>query len=304
MSLADLPLIDAERLTELLTWRRAIDGLADAVAQPAPDAAPRTAFGCAAGELLLMPAESSSYVGVKVISLNHDAPAGFPRAQGIYTLFDARSLSPVALLDAVELTAIRTAAVSALAVERLAPEAATRLVVMGTGPQAVSHARAIAAIRDLSDIRVVGRRSGAVAEICETLTAHGLPAAPGAVADLAEADIVACCTASPEPLFDSAVLTPEAVVTAIGSHHPDRREVDAALVRDAFVVVESRDSALREAGDIIMAGDQPAELIDASLAELVTGSVRPPAGRRLFKSVGEAWEDLALASLAFELDQA
>lgn len=300
MSVTDLPVIDAAELQETLTWRRAIDALATFVSRPQPAPAARSAFPCAAGEVLLMPAESTDHVGVKLISLGHDAPPGVPRAQGIYALFDARTLSPIAMLDAAALTAIRTAAVSALAVDRLASPDASRLVVFGTGPQSVSHAKAIAAIRPLESVVIVGRRPQAAEAVCAELAESGILAEAGNVDAVADADIVACCTASPEPLFDSGLLGGDAIVVAVGSHHPDRREVDSELVRSSFVVVESRESAGREAGDILMAGE-PEQLIDATLAELVSGEVAPPDGRRLFKSVGEAWEDLALASAAFSL---
>lgn len=291
-------MLDSTSVEQLLDWSTAIGALREHLRREGgSDVFPRTAFPCRSGELLLMPAETSAYVGVKVISLNRDAPPGVPRAQGVYTLFDARTLSPVAQLDAVSLTAIRTAAVSALAVDLLATPEAARLVVFGTGPQAVGHARAIAAVRELSSVAIVGRRQEAVADACAQLA--DLSAHPGSADALEDADIVACCTASAEPLFDSAALRPDAMVVAIGSHHPDRREVDSDLVRDSFVVVESRENALREAGDIVLAGEDPASLIDATLTDLVGGQ-QVPAGRRFFKSVGEGWEDLVLAAAAFE----
>ncbi len=297
-------MIGGDQIEELLDWHTAVDALrAHLRLEGEAETFPRTAFPCRSGELLLMPAETTEYVGVKAISLNHDAPAGVPRAQGIYTLFDARTLAPVAQLDAVALTKIRTSAVSALAVDLVAPRESARLVVFGTGPQAAGHAQAIAAMREITETVIVGRRPEAVESMLAELADAGLPVRAGGREDLATADIVACCTAAATPLFDSAALPSNAVVVAIGSHHPDRRELDAALVRDSFVVVESRDSALREAGDIVMAGDDPAALIDATLAELVRRATAP-AGRAVFKSVGEAWEDLVLAARAFELSSA
>lgn len=294
-------MIDGNQIEALLDWHTAVDALREHLrAEDGSPSFPRTAFPCRSGELLLMPAETSQYVGVKVISLNHDAPAGVPRAQGMYTLFDARTLSPVAQLDAVALTAVRTAAVSALAVDLVAPRGPARLVVFGTGPQAVAHARAIAAMREITETVVIGRRPEAVESTRVELAGAGQRVRGGGLEDLSAAGIVACCTAAPTPLFDSAVLPSNAVVVAIGSHHPDRRELDSALIRDSFVVVESRDNALREAGDIIMAADEPGDLIDATLADLVQGATAD-AGRVVFKSVGEAWEDLVLAARAFEL---
>ncbi|MDN5769091.1 MAG: hypothetical protein L0H96_25370 [Humibacillus sp.] len=121
---------------------------------------------------------------------------------------------------------------------------------------------------------------------------------------MAGVDIVACCTSASTPLFDSAVLRPKACVVAIGSHDPDAREVDTALVARATVVVETRQSALSQAGDVVLAigdGVPEAEAITGDLAELVRGAVHPASGRpRLFKGVGEAWSDVVVASAAVE----
>ena len=118
--------------------------------------------------------------------------------------------------------------------------------------------------------------------------------APDAVA---RADIVCCCTTARVPLFDSALLPDHATVVAMGTHEPDAREVDAALVRRATTVVEARSAALREAGDVIQAGTVPL----ATLDELVRGEVTVVPDRpRLFKSTGMAWEDLVVAAAAYD----
>jgi ornithine cyclodeaminase/alanine dehydrogenase-like protein (mu-crystallin family) len=115
---------------------------------------------------------------------------------------------------------------------------------------------------------------------------------------VAAADIVCCCTTAREPLFDGAAVPGHATVVAIGSHEPGARETDDALAARATIVVESRTSALREAGDVILAIDSgattEAELV--TLAELVRGEATPAADRpRLFKSTGMAWEDAVVA---------
>jgi ornithine cyclodeaminase len=202
----------------------------------------------------------------------------------------------VAQFDAAALTAVRTAAVSALAVDRLAAPDASRLLVFGAGPQAHSPVEAIAAVRPLRAVAVVARRlAAAVVERAEGLgvesRAAGVEAIPGA-------HIVACCTTAREPLFDSSLLRDDATVVAVGSHEPDAREVDAALVRRATVVVESRWSAAT-AGDLVLAGGLD-DLVAGDLTDLVAGRIRPETGRpRLFKSVGEAWEDLVVAAAAY-----
>jgi ornithine cyclodeaminase len=103
--------------------------------------------------------------------------------------------------------------------------------------------------------------------------------------------VVCCCTTAREPLFDGAAVRDDAVVVAIGSHEPDARELDTTLMRRATVVVESRASALREAGDVLLAGLGGDDLV--TLAEHVAIDLRRP---RVFKSTGMAWEDAVVAS--------
>jgi ornithine cyclodeaminase len=164
-------------------------------------------------------------------------------------------------------------------VDRLAPPDASRLVVFGDGPQARAHIEAMQVIRPVSYVHTIRRGED-----------------PSPIRD---ADIVCCCTTAREPLFASVMLKDTATVVAIGSHEPTAREVDAALVRRATVVVESRASALREAGDIILAA--PPETALGNLAELVRGDLTvAPDQPRLFKSTGMAWEDLVVAALAYD----
>ena len=180
---------------------------------------------------------------------------------------------------------------SALAVRHLAPpgSAPVRLVVFGRGPQGVAHVEAVAAVRAVGTTTVLGR-----------------DATPAQVAGaVAAAHVVVCATTARHPLFDAGSVLPGAVVVAVGSHEPDAREVPTGLVARAHVVVETRGSALREAGDVVLAaaelGVPAAELVAADLAELVAGRLTlDPERPRLFKSVGEAWEDLVVASAAYE----
>ena len=121
----------------------------------------------------------------------------------------------------------------------------------------------------------------------------------GAGALVAAADVICCATTAREPLFDGSLVADHATVVAIGSHEPQAREVDDALVRRATVVVESRVSALREAGDVI--GAVAAGALDedslVTLADVVCERVAVDFDRpRLFKSTGMAWEDAVVAS--------
>ncbi|MCX4783375.1 ornithine cyclodeaminase family protein [Streptomyces sp. NBC_01264] len=265
------------------------------------------------GELLLMPAATGAYAGVKIAGVAPGNPAlGLPRITGSYLLLDGPTLRPLALLDGAALTTLRTPAVSALALRHLVPAGRPlRLLLFGSGPQAYGHLEAVHAMRQLAEVVVVARAGSAGSAVgAEKLAAHarglGVPARPGVAAEVADADLVICCTTSRVPLFDGRLIAPGATVVAVGSHEPDAREVDTALVRRAAVYVESRAAALREAGDLLVPeaeGAIGAGHISGTLADLVAGRM-PGAGTascpQLFKSVGMAWEDLAVAVALFE----
>jgi ornithine cyclodeaminase len=263
--------LDASRLS----FGAAADALEAALAAGLdPEAGPaRTIVPAGEGELLVMPAAFGSVAAVKLVTVG---PAE-PRVQGICVVFDAATLAPVALIDGIALTNLRTAAVSLLAVRRLAVPDPQRAVIFGRGPQAHAHAAALA----IEDTALLGRDDPR----CDEL--------------VAAADVICCCTTAREPLFDGDLVADHACVVAIGSHEPDARETDDRLARRATVVVESRASALREAGDVIAAGLGSDDVV--TLRELVDGAVIP-AGPRLFKSTGMAWEDAVVAGATLAAD--
>ncbi|GAA2099655.1 ornithine cyclodeaminase [Kitasatospora saccharophila] len=274
--------------------RTLVEGL-DVEACPA-----RSNVAVPAGELLLMPAATDQYAGVKVAGVAPGNPAaGLPRITGSYLLLDGPTLRPLALLDGAALTALRTPAVTALALRALAGPDARHLVLFGAGPQALGHLEALnAVLPGLDRVTVVARRPGPAAELVARAAELGLAAAVGTPGAVAGADAVVCCTTARTPLFDGALVPDRAVVAAVGSHEPTAREVDARLVDRADLFVEAREVALREAGDLLMAGAGAERL--ANLAELVTRKAVVRHDRpRLFKSVGMAWQDLAVAAAQY-----
>jgi ornithine cyclodeaminase len=237
---------------------------------------PRQLLDLDRGQLLVMPSAAAGGPVVKLLTLG-----GEPRVQGVCVVFDRETLAPRALVDGILLTNVRTAAVSALAVRHLAAPDARRLLIFGRGPQAHAHEAALRAVRPIEHVDMVGRDHAGVREL------------------VAAADIVCCCTTAREPLFDGALVADHATVVAIGSHEPEARETDDALAARATIVVESRASALREAGDVIAAIASGATTAGAlvPLAELVRGDAAPDPGRpRLFKSTGMSWEDAVVAT--------
>lgn len=286
-----------------LPLRAAVDALRQALVQGlAPSAqAARTSSPLAHGEFLLIPSEFEGYAGVKILTVAPGNPArGLPKIQGNYMLFDADSLQPLALIDGVALTSIRTPAVSALAIDALAAPEARDLLVFGTGPQALHHVRAAAAVRHLERVGVVGRSEEKARRLVERLREEGFPAEAAGAERVAEADVVACCTSARTPLFDGSAVRDDAVVVAMGSHEPDARETDDALAARATVYVEDRATALREAGDVAMAVEHGAlgaeDLVDVGT---MLGEERRP-GPALVKTVGMGWQDLVTARALYE----
>lgn len=267
---------------------------------PASDPARmNVAAGEGEGAFLLMPSTIGEWSGVKVATVAPDNPSvGLPRIQASYLLFDATTLSLQLIADATSLTELRTPAVSAVAINELAPESASRLVVFGTGPQAIAHVEAAVRVREFTDIRLVGRSRENLDAAITALEQEGIRAAAGEAADVAEADVVICATTATEPLFDGELVRKGAAVIAIGSHEPDKRELDSGLMARSLVVVEDVATALREAGDVVIPLEEGHLREDAlqSLAALVRGECARTDDRpNVFKGVGMAWQDLAVA---------
>ncbi|GAA3036313.1 ornithine cyclodeaminase family protein [Streptosporangium longisporum] len=309
-----VPLITGDHLRRLLGPRQAVRVVTDALRgglDPAADPA-RTVVPTAHGHLLLMPAESGARTGVKVVTVAPDNPAhGRPRIQGFYLLFDARTLSPVALIDGIALTTLRTPAVSVAAVLPLLRRARDplRVAVFGAGPQGRGHVDTLldtlSGHRRLAEVTYLvrdPRRAGVPGHgaVPVTVAASGGERATRAVS---RADVVVCATTAREPLFDSALLHDRAVVIAVGSHEPGAREVDGALTGRAHVVVDDVATALREAGDVVQAIGEgnldAARLIP--MRRIVTDPASVDLDRPvLFKSTGMSWQDLVVATAAHE----
>jgi ornithine cyclodeaminase/alanine dehydrogenase-like protein (mu-crystallin family) len=243
-------------------------------------------------------APSADY-GIKVVCIFPGNRArGLESHFGTVTLFDGDTGAPLAIVDAGAVTAIRTAAVSAVATRELARAKADRLAVLGAGIQARAHLEALAAVRSFESARIWGRTEAHARTVAEEAD---LPFAVEIVASAREAvagaDVIATTTASPEPIIAREWLAPGAHINAVGSSIPTAREIDARTMADAALFADRRESFYAEAGDYLLALDEigPRE-VRAELGEVLTGAGE---GRRtddeltLFKSLGLAAEDLA-----------
>ncbi|MCU0235220.1 MAG: ornithine cyclodeaminase family protein, partial [Thermoanaerobaculales bacterium] len=241
--------------------------------------------------------------GVKILSVVEDPGAlGVDSHQGGVLLFDAANGAPLALLEAGAVTAVRTAAVSAVATDLLARRDARTLAILGAGTQARSHLEAMLAVRPVERVRVWSRDPATVRAFAAGQAArHGVPV--GAAASVAEAvrgaDIVCTCTSAHEPVLPGALLEPGMHLNAVGASIPSWRELDTEAVRRAALFTDRRESLEHEAGEYRMAlaeGVIGPEHLRAELGELLIGR-HPGRGAddeiTLFRSLGLAVEDLA-----------
>jgi len=219
-----------------------------------------------------------------------------PTHQAVIAAFDPDTGEPTAFLDGTAITALRTAAGSALATRLLAREDATTLAILGTGVQARAHAQAVPRVRAFTEIRIAGRDP----EKAEALAAEiGATAARSFEEACAGADVVCATTHADEPVVVREHLSPGTHVTSVG-FNPTGREVDAATVRDALVAVESRASALAPvpAGSLDLADANADDVVE--IGELLDGRREgrtSPDELTLYKSVGVAVQDAAAAGV-------
>ncbi len=247
--------------------------------------------------------------GLKAICIVPGNPArGLDAHQGVVLLSSPQTGEPLAIVNASAVTAIRTAAVSAVATALLARADATELAIIGTGVQARSHLRAISAARPLTRIRVAGRDEARARRFADEMAAHtAVPVlACGSAAEAVEgAGIVVTATTSAEPVLRREWLAPGAHVNAVGACVPHARELDTATMAAAALFADSRESVLAESGDFLLAEAEGAigpEHIRAEIGEVLTGGAAGRAGDdevTVFESLGLAVEDLAAAMLAY-----
>lgn len=274
----------------------------------------RTVMGVPGGQNLF--AVMPGYVadprglGAKILALYPENPArGLSSHIGLVVLFDAETGLPVAVMDAAEITAIRTAAASAVATRALGRADAQQLALIGTGEQAVTHLEAIAHVRSLRGVRVWGRSPEKAQAFAQS---HGARLSlPIAVADTVReavhgADIICTLTAAKEPVLHGEWLAEGAHVNLVGASRISAREADDLVVTRSRFFVDSRESAQAEAGELrhaIDAGRVPETHVLGEIGDVLNGTVPGRVSDRditVYKSVGIAAQDLAAAQVIYE----
>jgi ornithine cyclodeaminase/alanine dehydrogenase-like protein (mu-crystallin family) len=263
--------------------------------------------------LYVMPAHLGGAKGgtlaVKLVSLvPGNAARGMDTHQGAILLIDDRTGLPVALMEAGSVTAIRTAAVSGLATRHLARADASDLAVLGAGVQARSHVAAMIEVRPIARVRLWSRTPARARDLARDLTeTHDvrIEVVADAEAAVRGAHIVCTVTSSPEPVVKGEWVAPGTHINAVGASTSTTRELDAATIGRARIYVDSRESAMAESGDILIAMQELglSDPIRGTLGELVTGAAEGRTGGddvTLFKSLGLALEDAAAAQLIYD----
>lgn len=242
----------------------------------------------------IMPAVLGDVMGLKFVTFYPvNADAGLPTHQATILLYRTDNGEPLAAMDGRLITEMRTAAVSAAVTKYLAPSPSRVLALLGSGVQAGSHLEALSRVREFSEVRVWSRTKSNAQRFAEARGATPFESAEEAVRG---ADVVVTATAAREPILRGAWLKSGAHVNAIGSSRADWRELDAEAMANT-VVVDSREAAAVEAGDVILANAS----IYAEAGEIFSGVKAPKrAETTIFKSLGLAVEDVATARLVYE----
>ena len=309
--------ITADEIQNSFSFTSAVEAIEAALRgglDPAADL-PRSILPIEKGELLVMPASSVEGSGIKVLTIAPNNPALHqPRIQGLYLLFDKENLSVSSILDGAALTTYRTPAISFAAIRSALKKRSGdySVVIFGSGPQAISHLQTLTAIAPkelaIKSVTLVVRDLDKAAKRIREYKELGLAAEcqinmvgegeAEVSSHLKRADLVIAATTARTPLFESSLLKQSVVVIAVGSHEANVREIDSAFLSRAQVVVETRASALREAGDVIMAIAEGA-ISAESLIELsdvvCERRLLNPEFPVFFKSSGMSWEDLVIA---------
>ena len=249
--------------------------------------------GNPSGWFAVMPVIAGKFMAVKTVTF-FPGNKGLPTHLAIIELLDRATGEPLAVMDGRLITEMRTAAASAVAVESLAPDAKS-LGILGSGVQARSHIEALRLIqpvfREPNSIRIWSRNPDNAAVLANELNAIAV-----AIEEAASSDVVVTVTSATQPVLHGKWLSDKSLVVAVGAVGPQLRELDDETMQGCLIA-ESRQGSENESGDVILSGVK----VHAEIGEILAGSApMPPPGRRVFKSLGMAIEDLTGAALVWQ----
>lgn len=259
--------------------------------------------------MILMPVWNKKYMGIKqVIVAAQNHVRQLPAIHAIYTLFDAETGVPLAMMNAAELTSRRTACTSALAARYLAPKNARHLLIAGGGKVAAHLAQAHSVVRPYTKISVWMRNPDKLKSFKDHLYKDGVEVSAATSLEEAarDADVISTATLSPTPIIKGEWLKKGVHLDLIGSHKPDTREVDNDAILKSSIYVDSREGALHETGELaipIAEGILKPSDVKATIRDLCKGHHEGRSSEdenTLFKSAGLAVEDLAAALLVYQ----
>jgi ornithine cyclodeaminase/alanine dehydrogenase-like protein (mu-crystallin family) len=297
-------ILSAEDVARLAPYKDIVEALRQGFREPATTPVRHHHDPLPSTTLLLMPAWTAKWTGLKVVTVKTDNPdLGLPTVQGSYLLLDNTTGAAVCMMDGTELTRRRTAAASALAADYLARPDASTLTIVGAGALAPHFLQAHASVRPIRRVFVYGRNPEKTAGLSKIIESLGFEAHVTSDVETAvrEADIVSCVTTSTTAIVKGEWINPGTHIDLAGAFKPTMRETDAAAVGMSQVFVDTRDGALAEAGDLLQAqaeGEFDFANVQGDLFDLAQGKHRGRQNGRevtLFKSCGTALEDLATA---------
>jgi len=267
------------------------------------------------GIVLEMPAYMGSLeapendsLGTKIVSVfEQNAKRGLDVIQGVYLLLDSETGAPLALMEGRFITAIRTAATSAVATRHMAGPGSKRLAVFGAGVQAEAHISAMLEVAEIEYVMIASRSADRAGDLADRVASNYNLECRVVSAEHAAStgNLICMCTSSPVPLFDGSLLSPGTHINAVGAFTPATRELDTKTVHRSKVIIDAASAAGREAGEILIPlaeGAIDEGHVRGSLGELVSGEIagrETPSEITLFKSCGLAIEDLVTARLAY-----
>lgn len=251
------------------------------------------AEGLKNGWFAVMPVVAGDVMGVKTVTFYPgNAELGLHTHMAVIELLRRSTGEPLAVMDGRLITEMRTAAVSAVALDALTTKRAPSLGILGSGVQARAHIRAIRMVRpEMSEIRIWSRSGENARKLAEEMGARAVT-----VEEAAAADVVLTVTSSPVPVLEGRWLGRDALVMAVGATGASLRELDDEVMHSSVVVAESRSCAERESGDVRLSGAK----VEWEIGEILSGAGAAPGGRVVFKSVGMAIEDLTGARLVWQ----